>query len=149
MQASANSEMGWPLKLAVLAVLVAAGTAAAQQTSSGSDGEHGRKRGLCHTLPWWPGCAALECARPWRPLPVPGTRCPMRMRGSVPPLAPHTAVDALLAQRAAITNWDAFAAANNVSGWQRDVPLCTWTGVTCDASLTAPMCVPATLRMGV
>lgn len=41
---------------------------------------------------------------------------------------------ALLMQRAAITNWDEFSAANGITGWD---PLdsaddvCTWTGVGC------------------
>jgi hypothetical protein len=39
----------------------------------------------------------------------------------------------LLAQSYAITNWDAYKAANNISGWVDDnsVPVCLWTGVTC------------------
>ena len=39
---------------------------------------------------------------------------------------------ALLAQRDAIANWAAFAAANNVSGWAvPGPPVCNWTGVSC------------------
>lgn len=40
----------------------------------------------------------------------------------------------LLAQRDTITNWDEYAAANGVTGWVADnsVPVCLWTGVTCN-----------------
>ncbi|KAI3437798.1 hypothetical protein D9Q98_000245 [Chlorella vulgaris] len=39
----------------------------------------------------------------------------------------------LLSQRAAITNWEPWAAANNISGWvyNNSVPVCLWSGVTC------------------
>lgn len=45
------------------------------------------------------------------------------------------AVAGLLAQKAAITNWDEFAAANNVTGWdEADADaVCDWTGVGCSA----------------
>lgn len=37
--------------------------------------------------------------------------------------------------RKSITNWDQFAAANNITGWGADpsIPPCLWTGVACDA----------------
>lgn len=40
----------------------------------------------------------------------------------------------LIAQRNAITNWEEYAAANNITGWVTDnsVPVCLWTGVTCN-----------------
>jgi hypothetical protein len=40
----------------------------------------------------------------------------------------------LLAQKYAIVNWDAYVAANNISGWVDDnsVPVCLWSGVTCN-----------------
>ena len=46
---------------------------------------------------------------------------------------PRPAETRLLEQRYAITNWDAYAAANNITGWVDDnsVPVCLWTGVTC------------------
>lgn len=48
------------------------------------------------------------------------------------------AVAALLAQRRAITNWDAFAAANSITGWDAATPVCDWTGTVCKpASTTA------------
>lgn len=44
---------------------------------------------------------------------------------------------ALLAQRDAITNWEAFAAANNMEGWKETTPdVCSWTGVNCTANGT-------------
>lgn len=48
--------------------------------------------------------------------------------------------------RQSITNWDEFAAANNLSGWGKDpsVPPCLYTSVTCDADgRLASVCVPA------
>jgi hypothetical protein len=44
----------------------------------------------------------------------------------------------LLKQKQAFTNWDGFATANNVTGWNAKAPLCTWSGVECndDASLS-------------
>lgn len=41
---------------------------------------------------------------------------------------------ALLKQRDAITNWAAFAAANNISGWDEASDPCTWSGITCNAT---------------
>lgn len=39
---------------------------------------------------------------------------------------------ALLAQRDAITNWQAFSDANAVVGWDEAVPnVCSWSGVNC------------------
>jgi hypothetical protein len=40
----------------------------------------------------------------------------------------------LLAQRAAITNWDAFAAGNGITGWQAGTSYCGWTGIVCGSS---------------
>lgn len=55
-----------------------------------------------------------------------------------PPPALAPAAAALLAQRAAIANWGAFAAANAISGWTAEsaASLCTggWTGVACNAA---------------
>ncbi|EFN53922.1 hypothetical protein CHLNCDRAFT_136136 [Chlorella variabilis] len=39
----------------------------------------------------------------------------------------------LIKQRSAITNWEAFSRANNISGWKLAVPPCQWTGVGCNA----------------
>jgi len=41
------------------------------------------------------------------------------------------AVQALLAQKAAITNWAEFSKKNNITGWNESVPVCNWTRVTC------------------
>lgn len=51
------------------------------------------------------------------------------------PCAPF-AVTALLAQRDAITNWDQFAVANNISGWTLEsaASVCSWTGVSCNGA---------------
>ncbi|KAI7838908.1 hypothetical protein COHA_007314 [Chlorella ohadii] len=46
------------------------------------------------------------------------------------------AVAALLAQRQAINNWDAFAASNSVIGWDTATPVCSWTGIVCKANST-------------
>ena len=43
---------------------------------------------------------------------------------------------ALLAQRQAISNWDAFAAANNIAGWDAATPVCNWTGIVCKPGST-------------
>ena len=37
----------------------------------------------------------------------------------------------LLEQKQAFTNWERFATANNVSGWDGAAPLCSWSGVEC------------------
>lgn len=60
--------------------------------------------------------------------------------------APSTAVGtntdasirkALLAQRDAITNWEAFAAANDMEGWNESTQdVCSWTGVNCTTNGT-------------
>jgi hypothetical protein len=55
------------------------------------------------------------------PLPLP-RHCP---RAALP------AAHLLLALHSSIENWDAFAAANGIAGWNTSVPVCTWTGVTC------------------
>lgn len=47
--------------------------------------------------------------------------------------AAHTAVQRLLAQKAAITNWNEMAASNNIAGWDVNTPTCIWSGVTCGA----------------
>lgn len=47
------------------------------------------------------------------------------------PLPALCAVPYLMQQRKAITNWDAFAAANNYSGWADATPFCDWTGIIC------------------
>ncbi|KAL4419356.1 hypothetical protein ABPG77_001583 [Micractinium sp. CCAP 211/92] len=51
---------------------------------------------------------------------------------TIPPL---TVQAQLAGVRTSITNWDQFAAANNISGWGSDpsIPPCLWTGVACDA----------------
>lgn len=43
-----------------------------------------------------------------------------------------TASSLLLEQRDAIENWDSFAAANGIKGWNGTVPVCEWGGVDCD-----------------
>ncbi|KAL4857927.1 Serine/threonine-protein kinase CTR1 [Chlorella vulgaris] len=43
-------------------------------------------------------------------------------------------VEYLLAQRNAITNWEAFAFANKISGWDLNTPVCEWTGITCNGA---------------
>ncbi|PRW32608.1 rRNA methyltransferase mitochondrial [Chlorella sorokiniana] len=48
----------------------------------------------------------------------------------------QTDVAALLAQRRAISNWDAFAAANSITGWDATTPVCDWTGIACKANST-------------
>lgn len=46
----------------------------------------------------------------------------------------QTDKERLLAQRDAITNWDQFAAANSIQGWDRFTDPCSgWTGITCAA----------------
>lgn len=50
---------------------------------------------------------------------------------SVP--SPRLAAQRLLAQRAAISNWAEFAAANSFNGWQAGTDACGRTGVTCGA----------------
>ena len=53
-----------------------------------------------------------------------------------PPLC-CIAVLILLKQKAAVTNWDVFAAANNVTGWTADQPdVCAWSGVVCSQDRT-------------
>ncbi|PRW57887.1 water chloroplastic isoform A [Chlorella sorokiniana] len=47
------------------------------------------------------------------------------------PAASEAEVAALLDQAAAITNWQEFSSSNNITGWQRGVPVCSWTGLTC------------------
>ena len=37
----------------------------------------------------------------------------------------------LLIFRSSIENWDAYAQANNIQGWRVEVPVCTWTGISC------------------
>lgn len=64
------------------------------------------------------------------------TRAPPPCVPLAHPLLP-AAVLILLKQKAAITNWDAFAATHNVSGWSADQPtICAWTGVICSQDRT-------------
>jgi hypothetical protein len=52
------------------------------------------------------------------------------------------ATKVLLLQRGAISNWEDFAAGNNVTGWgQGDdyVPVCRWSGVTCSNGSVAQL----------
>ncbi|KAL4529628.1 hypothetical protein Ndes2437B_g08800 [Nannochloris sp. 'desiccata'] len=44
-----------------------------------------------------------------------------------------TEVEALLAFRSSISNWDAFSVGNNINGWNASTPVCLWTGVSCNA----------------
>lgn len=48
-----------------------------------------------------------------------------------PPQTPLFAAASLLALREAITNWDAFAVAAGLRGWDSSLPPCQWSGVTC------------------
>lgn len=54
--------------------------------------------------------------------------------------SPSTAAavrQALLAQRDAITNWEAFSQANSIVGWSESEPnVCKWSGVNCTADGT-------------
>ncbi|KAL4423124.1 hypothetical protein ABPG77_004807 [Micractinium sp. CCAP 211/92] len=47
------------------------------------------------------------------------------------PAASSADVQALLAQKAAISNWREFAASKNLTGWDAATPVCEWGGVTC------------------
>ena len=38
----------------------------------------------------------------------------------------------LLELRQSTTNWDAYAAGNNILGWNTTTPLCQWSGIGCD-----------------
>ena len=46
-------------------------------------------------------------------------------------LHPSCAGKALLAQRDAISNWDEFSAANDISGWNSTTDVCDWTLIYC------------------
>lgn len=37
----------------------------------------------------------------------------------------------LLKQKQALTNWEGFAAANQVTGWNTTSDVCTWSGIEC------------------
>lgn len=52
----------------------------------------------------------------------------------VPPPACAAVAAALLAQRAAIVNFDAWAGANGIQGWREGDPVCSWGGIACDAA---------------
>lgn len=58
------------------------------------------------------------------------------MYARCPTAPPRPAVAALLAQRRAISNWDAFAAANTINGWDAATPVCSWTGIVCKPTST-------------
>ncbi len=45
---------------------------------------------------------------------------------------PSNAAGRLLVQKAAISNWDAFARDNGITGWDVAVDACQWSGVRCD-----------------
>lgn len=48
---------------------------------------------------------------------------------------------ALLALQAAVVNWDAYAAAAGLDGWDSSHSFCQWTGVSCtDQGLVQSMC---------
>lgn len=40
-------------------------------------------------------------------------------------------MQALLAQKAAIRNWQEFASGKNLTGWDTATPVCKWGGVSC------------------
>ena len=76
---------------------------------------------MSHRIP-----SATAPPPPPPPPPPPLPTCAARIRPD--PLT----VTSLLAQRAAITNWDQYAAANNVSGWSAGSSPCEgWGGVAC------------------
>jgi len=41
------------------------------------------------------------------------------------------AVQILLIFRSSIENWSEYQQANSIQGWTNDVPVCTWTGISC------------------
>lgn len=43
----------------------------------------------------------------------------------------------LLKQKQAFTNWEGFATANNVTGWNQQADVCTWSGVYCNGDAIA------------
>ncbi|KAL4458293.1 hypothetical protein ABPG75_013158 [Micractinium tetrahymenae] len=49
------------------------------------------------------------------------------------PAASDTDVQALVAQKAAVSNWQEFASSNNISGWDAGTPVCKWKGIGCSA----------------
>lgn len=44
---------------------------------------------------------------------------------------------ALLAQKAAIVNWQEYSSANNITGWDESEAVCTWIGITCNDANTS------------
>lgn len=57
--------------------------------------------------------------------------CGRRFTHPAAPLPASAAVQALLAQKAAIRNWQEFARGKNLTGWDAATPVCTWSGVSC------------------
>ena len=40
----------------------------------------------------------------------------------------------MLAIKATYTNWDSFATANHIGGWDNSTAVCQWVGVTCNST---------------
>lgn len=82
-----------------------------------------------------PGCSPLLHGHPAMPALHPprlallllaaALSCVSRTAAQQPPNDP-VVMAALLAQRDAITNWEEFATANNITGWTADAPYCQW-----------------------
>lgn len=138
-----------PLWAATALLAVAAVAAQREPANKTLEGAHACAR-VCDMDPAW---RWQQRARQTLP-PLPPTRVGRQasplsssaLRHHPPSWPTTSAADALqaqarsvlLQQKQAFINWDGFAAANNVTGWDAKTNVCTWSGVECsdDASLS-------------
>ncbi len=76
--------------------------------------------------------AERECACCFLCPPSPPDFVVFKILGACAPMAAAGAL--LLSIRNSTSNWDEFAAANNITGWvsDRSIPVCVWTGISCN-----------------